>query len=236
MINGEKMLLYMTYKKLVALFDKRKQTTTNEINWLGEKKMAQAKTLTSKELNLLLLYVATRKHAARDRAIVLMTHWAGMRIGEVAATKIGDVLALDGTVKAEINLSVSQTKGKHARTVVLADKLRKELLVYLQQRFDTKHLMALAYTDNMKQPLFNTQKSTGFTANTLCYTMHMLYKAAGLEGASSHSGRRFFLSALSAKSVPLKVLMLLAGHRQAQTTMRYITTSKDDLRAAANLI
>ena len=236
MINGEKMLLYMTWQKLVGIMNKRKQTTTNEINWLGEKKMAQAKTLTSKELNLLLLYVATRKHAARDRAIVLMTHWAGMRIGEVAATKIGDVLALDGTVRSEINLSAAQTKGKHARTVVLADKLRKELLVYLQQRFDTKHLMALAYTDNMKQPLFNTQKSTGFTANTLCYTMHMLYKAAGLDGASSHSGRRSFLSALSAKAVPLKVLMELAGHRQAQTTMRYINVTTDMKRAAVELI
>lgn len=235
MINGEKMLLYMTYKKLVALFDKRKQTTANEINWLGDKKMAQAKTLTSKELNLLLLYVATRKHAARDRAIVLMTHWAGMRIGEVAATKIGDVLALDGTVKSEINLTAAQTKGKHARTVVLADKLRKELLMYLQQRFDTKHLMALAYTDNMKQPLFNTQKSTGFTANTLCYTMHMLYKAAGIEG-SSHSGRRSFLTLLSSKAVPLKVLMELAGHTQAQTTMRYISVTTDMKRAAVELV
>jgi integrase/recombinase XerD len=235
MINGEKMLLYMTYKKLVALFDKRKQTTANEINWLGEKKMAQAKTLTSKELNLLLLYVATRKHAARDRAIVLMTHWAGMRIGEVAATKIGDVLALDGNVRSEINLTAAQTKGKHARTVVLADKLRKELLMYLQQRFDTKHLMALAYTDNMKQPLFNTQKSTGFSANTLCYTMHMLYKAAGIEG-SSHSGRRSFLTLLSSKSVPLKVLMELAGHRQAQTTMRYINVTQDMKRAAVELV
>lgn len=215
--------------------NKRIHAATNETNWLGERKMAQAKTLTSKELNLLLLYVATRKHAARDRAIVLMTHWAGMRIGEVAATKIGDVLALDGTVKAEINLTAAQTKGKHARTVVLADKLRKELLVYLQQRFDTKHLMALAYTDNMKQPLFNTQKSTGFTANTLCYTMHMLYKAAGIEG-SSHSGRRSFLTNLSAKAVPLKVLMELAGHRQAQTTMRYINVTADMKRAAVELV
>jgi integrase/recombinase XerD len=236
MIIGEKMLLYMTYKKLVAILKKRKQTTANEINWLGDGKMAQAKTLTSKELNLLLLYVATRKHAARDRAIVLMTHWAGMRIGEVAATKIGDVLALDGTIKNEINLTAAQTKGKHARTVVLAEKLRKELHMYLQQRFDTKQLIAVTYTDKMQQPLFNTQKSKGFTANTLCYTMHMLYKAAGLEGASSHSGRRSFLSALSAKAVPLKVLMELAGHRQAQTTMRYISVTTDMKRAAVELV
>lgn len=225
-----------TWKKLVALLKKRKQTTANEINWLGEKKMAQARTLSDKELNLLLLYINTRKHAARDRAMVLMTHWAGMRIGEVAATKIGDVLENDGTIRFDINLTAAQTKGKHARKVVLADKLRKELLMYLQQRFDTKHLMALAYTGNMQQPLFSTQKRSGFDANTACYHMHMLYKKSGLENCSSHSGRRSFLTHLSSKLVPLKVLMELAGHRQAQTTMRYISINADDLRAAVELV
>lgn len=198
--------------------------------------MAQARTLNEKELNLLLLYINTTKHAARNRAMALMTFWGGMRIGEVAATKIGDVLATDGTIKTEIRLTAEQTKGKHARTVILADKLRKELLSYLQQRFNTKQLIALSYTDKMSKPLFNTQKREGFTANTACYHFHMLYKAAGLDGASSHSGRRSFLTHLSAKAVPLKVLMELAGHRQAQTTMRYINVTTDMKRAAVELI
>ncbi len=236
MINGEKMLLYMTYKKLVALFDKRKQTTANEINWLGDKKMAQARTLNDKELNLLLLYIQTRKHAVRDRCMVLMTFLSGARIKEVALTKVGDVLALDGTIKTEIRLTAEQTKGKHARTIVLADKLRKELLTYLQIRFDTKHLIAVTYTDNMKKPLFATQKREGFNANTACYHFHMLYKEFGLIGVSSHSGRRSFLTKLSAKGVPIKVLQELASHRSIQCTARYIDVTTDMKRAAANLI
>ena len=215
----------------------RKHTTANENHCLvGEFEMKQARTLNDKELNLLLLYISTRKHAARDRAIVACTFFGGMRIGEVAATKIKDVLAADGTIKYEINLTAEQTKGKYSRTVVLADKLRKEIQTYLQTRFDTKQLIALTYSEHINKPLFATQKSEGFSANTLCYTMHMLYKAAGLNGASSHSGRIFFLSSLSAKAVPLKVLMKLAGHRQAQTTMRYIHVTPDALRAAANLL
>ena len=198
--------------------------------------MSQARTLNEKELNLLLLYINTTKHAARNRAMALMTFWGGMRIGEVAATKIGDVLAADGTIKNEIRLTAEQTKGKHARTVILADKLRKELLNYLLQRFGTKQLIALSYTDKMGKALFNTQKREGFTANTACYHFHMLYKAAGLDGASSHSGRRSFLTHLSAKAVPLKVLMELAGHRQAQTTMRYINVTTDMKKAAVELI
>ena len=198
--------------------------------------MKQARVLNEKELNLLLLYINTRKHAARDRAIVLMTFFAGMRIGEVAATKIKDVLANDGTVKHEINLTAEQTKGRHARTVVLADKLRREIQTYLQTRFSTKELIALTYSDYSNKPLFATQKRAGFDANTLTYTMTMLYKAAGLNGASSHSGRRSFLTHLSAKAVPLKVLMTLVGHRQAQTTMRYIDVTTDMKRAAVALV
>lgn len=198
--------------------------------------MGQARTLNEKELKLLLLYISTKKHAARDRAMVLMTYWGGMRIGEVAATKIGDVLAVDGTIKHELRLTAAQTKGRHARTVVLADKLRKELLIYLQQRFGARQLIALSYTDYFNKPLFSTQKREGFTANTACYHFHMLYKSAGLTGASSHSGRRSFITQLSSKSVPLKVLMELAGHRQAQTTMRYVDVTMDMKKAAVELI
>jgi integrase/recombinase XerD len=231
------MNLLNTLQKLVGILKQRKYALATDKHWLKEQKMKQARTLNEKELNALLLYINTRKHAARDRAIVLMTFWGGMRIGEVATTRIKDVLASDGTIKHEINLTAEQTKGKYGRTVVLADKLRKELMYYLLTRFDKKELVALHYSDLINKPLFATQKSEGFNANTLTYTMHMLYKDAGfLDGASSHSGRRSFLTNLSAKSVPLKVLMELAGHRQAQTTMRYINVTSDMKRAAVELV
>lgn len=224
------------YRKLVALILKRKQTVPAEINWFGRRRMPQARTLTEKELKLLLLFVATRKHAARDRAMLLMTYWAGMRIAEVAATRIGDVLASDGTIKTDISLTREQTKGRRGRVVVLSEKLRKELRQYLASRFSTDKLCALAYTANMERPLFATQKRDGFSANTACYHFHMLYKAAGLDGCSSHSGRRSFLTNLSAKAVPLKVMMELAGHRQAQTTMRYVAVTPDMKKAAVELL
>ena len=231
------MNLLNTWHKLIGILKQRKYALTTDKHWLKEQKMKQARTLNEKELNALLLYINTRKHAARDRAIVLMTFWGGMRIGEVASTRIKDVLATDGTIKHEINLTAEQTKGKYGRTVVLADKLRKELTEYLLSRFDKKELVALHYSDLINKPLFATQRSEGFNANTLTYTMHMLYKDAGfLDGASSHSGRRSFLTNLSAKSVPLKVLMELAGHRQAQTTMRYINVTSDMKRAAVELV
>lgn len=231
------MQLLNTWQKLVGILKQRKYAATNDKHWFKGLKMKQARVLNEKELNALFRYVATRKYAARDRAILACTYFGGMRIGEVAELRIKDVLAADGTIKLEMNLTAEQTKGKYGRTVVLAEKLRKELMDYLLTRFDKKELIALTYSDLANKPLFTTQKSEGFSANTLTYTIHMLYKDAGfLDGASSHSGRRSFLTHLSSKSVPLKVLMELAGHRQAQTTMRYINVTQDMKRAAVELI
>jgi integrase/recombinase XerD len=231
------MLLNNTWEKLVGIINIRKYAVVIDKHWFRGRKMKQARVLNEKELNALFRYVATRKYATRDRAILACTYFGGMRIGEVAALSIKDILAADGTIKLEINLTAEQTKGKYGRTVVLAEKLRKELMDYLMTRFDKKELIALHYADAINKPFFTTQKSEGFSANTLTYTIHMLYKDAGfLDGASSHSGRRSFLTHLSTKSVPLKVLMELAGHRQAQTTMRYINVTQDMKRAAVELV
>ena len=53
--------------------------------------MAQAKTLTNIEIERLLSYINTRKYAARNRSMMLLTHWAGLRIGEVACLRWSDV-------------------------------------------------------------------------------------------------------------------------------------------------
>lgn len=197
--------------------------------------MKQARTLNDKELNLLLLYVKTRKYAARDRAILLLTYWGGMRIGEVAALKIKDVLAADGSINFEINLRKEQTKGRHGRTVVLANKLRKELKDYLLTKYTEKELLALTYSDLATTPLFTTQKREGFNANTLTYTISMLYKDAGLYGCSTHSGRRSFATKM-AQSISMRTLMDLLGHKNLQTTAKYCDVTTDMKRAAVELI
>jgi integrase/recombinase XerD len=94
--------------------------------------MSQAKILNSMELRRVLDYVATRKHAARNRAMLLLTHYAGMRVGEVANLRIYDVLNDSGTIKEEVRLKAEQTKGKYARTVYLNARCQKELSQYIK--------------------------------------------------------------------------------------------------------
>lgn len=45
----------------------------------------QAKVLSESELKRLLAIIAQRKHAARDRAAVMLSFYAGLRVGEIAA-------------------------------------------------------------------------------------------------------------------------------------------------------
>jgi len=144
--------------------------------------MAQAKTLTKEEMMRVLDYINTRRFAQRNRVMMLLTHLAGLRIGEVACLRWSDVMNLDGKVKDEIRLLPDMTKGRHARTVFVNIKLREELQAYAAQ----------AKCVDRSYPFFASQKSVkaGFSANSLAQTFALLYEGAGLEGASSHSGRR----------------------------------------------
>jgi integrase/recombinase XerD len=96
--------------------------------------MSQARVLTERELRKVMLYCAAHPHAARNKCMLLMTHHAGLRVGEVAALRLADVVAGDGTIRAEVHLSADQTKGNVGRTVLLPQKLRDELLAYLRAR------------------------------------------------------------------------------------------------------
>ena len=228
---------FLRRQKKVVQMKQRKHTFTRVNATFGEKKMAQARVLTEKELRKVLNFCNTQPHSARNKTMLLCTHMAGMRVGEVAALRICDVLALDGTVKEEIALSATQTKGSKARTVLVPKKLQDELTAYLQQRFGLSNLLAVTQTDTLRA-LFPTQKNPkrGFTANTLCQLFHKLYKDAHMSGATSHSGRRTFITKLADKGVGVRVLMALAGHKSIATTQRYIELNPTVMKAAVELI
>jgi integrase/recombinase XerD len=91
---------------------------------------------------------------------------------------------------------------------------------------------------NANRKFFYSQKHTsdGFTANTLTQFFHYLYRRVGIDGASSHSGRRTFATNIASKGVGIKVLQKLLGHKNIQTTSVYIYASDDMLRKAVELV
>ena len=188
--------------------------------------MKQAATLTERQLKQVLAHCATRQHAARDRAIVLTSFWAGLRAKEIAALTVADVTDADGQIKAEFVLAPAQTKGHKARRVFLNLKLQRELEIYLKSR----------KTRGSCQALFPTQKAQAFSANSLCQLFLKIYTESGITGASSHSGRRSLLTALAAKGVSVRVLQEIAGHSSIAITQRYIDVNDHQMRAAVELL
>jgi integrase/recombinase XerD len=186
----------------------------------------QAKTLKSEELKVLLAYVATRRHAVRDRAIVITSFLSGMRAHELASLRLGDVIGEGGRIRDEITLDASQTKGSHARRVFVNAKLKKELGSYIKEK---------CAGWKPSDPLFRSQKRRGFNANTMCQLFLNIYSECGIKGASSHSGRRTFITNLASKSVSVRVLAVLAGHSSISTTQRYIDVNDQQLRNAVEL-
>ena len=190
--------------------------------------MAQARALGAAEMEQVLEHVNAGRHAHRNRCFILLTHLAGLRVGEVASLRWMDVMTADGQIQDEVRLLPEMTKGKHARTVFISTRLRQEL----QQYADIYRRAA-----PLDCPLFYSQKGarSGFTANSLTQTIAKLYRGAGLDGATSHSGRRTFLTNLANKGTAIHLLRTLAGHRSISTTATYLYSSPTQLKAAVEL-
>ena len=155
--------------------------------------MAQAKTLTKVELKR--LFDVTRscsRYAERDLTMLQLTHYYGMRLGEVAALRIADVVDENYKVQSEIVLATAITKSKRARRIFVPRQMHRQLQRYVN---------TLSLTLTPDTYLFSTQKQSHFTANTAAKHLQRLYTQAAISGATSHSGRRTWLTELSSKGV-----------------------------------
>lgn len=116
-----------------------------------------------------------------------------------------------------------------SRDLPMADEsLREALIAYLEVR-----LKQDPYA-KPSDPLFLSQKGVAYSPNTLQKHMrYMLTEWAGVEGASSHSGRRTFATdIIHGQGKPVKVAQLLMGHKSAATTIIYTEPPEKELASA----
>jgi integrase/recombinase XerD len=187
--------------------------------------MKQAQVLSKSQLKTVMSIAKTSgKHSERNCLAIALSYYAGLRVKEVASLLISDIYTEEGQVKQFIFLSADKSKG-YSRTIVINKHLASKLKQYAQLIDITKR----------DKPLIASQKGK-FKPNALCQLFGRLYKAAGLENCTSHSGRRSFITNLAHKGVSAKVLMTLAGHQHLSTTQRYIDVNDNMLAAAVELI
>ncbi|SFM85003.1 integrase/recombinase XerD [Methylobacterium pseudosasicola] len=189
--------------------------------------MKQARVPTDAEFKRLVALVGQGRHGPRNRAALMLSYLAGLRVGEIAALRWGDLVDGEGRVREQLRLSAAVTKGGHARVVFMNARLRREIELFRA---------GLSAAPDLKAPVLITQKRTAFSANTLCQLMRNWYDQAALNGGSSHSGRRWFITRLADAGISPKAIMMLAGHRHLSTTQRYIDVNDEMMRAAVDVL
>jgi integrase/recombinase XerD len=101
--------------------------------------MAQATVLTDNEIRRVFRIIETTRHADRDRLAFVLSIYAGLRVGEIAALTISDVATQSGEARREIKLGAHQTKGSKGRRVVLSNRVRAEIDAHLRNRANHRH-------------------------------------------------------------------------------------------------
>ena len=188
--------------------------------------MAQASVLTDNDIRRVFRIIQTTRHADRNRLAFVLSIYAGMRVGEIAALKIGDVINQHGEARPEIKLDAHQTKGTKGRTVVLSTRIRREIAAYLKSQPE-RHL---------DTPLIISQRNRqAFSSLTLSMLFNEIYEIAGIR-TSSHSGRRTFATRLNAKGIGMRTIEKLMGHKHIGTTALYCDVSEDTLRNAVEVV
>jgi integrase/recombinase XerD len=74
------------------------------------------------------------------------------------------------------------------------------------------------------------------SANSLADLFRQIYKRAAIAGASSHSGRRWFMTERARAGVHPRIIQQRAGHSSLATTQRYIEVTPDQERTAVRAI
>jgi integrase len=174
----------------------------------------QAKILGSRDVADLLAFAECSRHPIRNRVIVLLSAKAGLRAGEIAGLTWDMVLDASGQIGTCIELRDHAAKKGSGRLIPMHLDLADALSVWRQA------------STGWSGHVVRSERGGPMAALSIVVWFKRAYAYLGLDGCSSHSGRRTFITR-AARLVheaggSLRDVQLLAGHRSIQTTQRYI--------------
>jgi integrase len=187
----------------------------------------RAKILSDDDLQDLLVYASATRNPSRNRVVVLLSAKAGLRAGEIANLTWDMVLDPGGAISTAIELRDHAAKKGSGRLIPMHKELRDGLATWRAAASGTG-------------PVIMSERGGPMTPISIVVWFARAYRAVGLNGCSSHSGRRTFITR-AARLVhkaggSLRDVQLLAGHRSIQTTQRYIDGDSDAQRKLVSLI
>jgi integrase len=187
----------------------------------------QAKILSEQQTRSLLVFASTSRNPRRNRLILLLSLKAGLRAGEIAKLTWDMVVGPTGEIGHVIELRDCAAKKRSGRLIPIHPSLRAALAAWRKLTTGTG-------------PVIQSERGGPMTPVSIVNWFAIAYRAVGLAGCSSHSGRRTFITR-AARLVhkaggSLRDVQLLAGHRSIQTTQRYIDGDTDAQRKLVSMI
>lgn len=184
----------------------------------------QAKKLRPEDIDRITHYIEVNSYSPEADLMKLhLTLHAGLRAKEVALLHLSDVTNPDGTTADYIRVRRTATKGKKRddRYIPVSPQLKETINAFRAKYPDSKWL-AVSHR-------WNTVRHQTIGATTRW--INKLYQRCGLEGCSSHSGRRSFLTNLT-RHIPhghsLVDVKEIAGHVSLETTQIYMEPAEDN--------
>lgn len=187
----------------------------------------RAKILSKEQAAALLSYVAQLRHPARNKVIALLSLRAGLRACEIAALSWPMVLDATGQVAGHLELRDHAAKQESGRVIPMHRHLKASLTEWLAQ-------------SDGQGAVIKSERGGHMRAGSIVKFFERAYRALRYVGASSHSGRRTFITR-AARLVhqaggSLRDVQILAGHREIGTTAIYIDGDSDAQRKLVSLL
>lgn len=171
------------------------------------------------------------RYPERDAAMFALSHFAGLRVGEIAQLDLEDILDAEDRLREVVTLT--RTKGGRKRELFLvAPALVAALNNHIAKISPVARNAVRAGTN--RHPLFLTKNRKPFSSVTASQLFRRFYREwTSMPGASGHSGRRGFITQLANQGFNLKHIAVLAGHRSVSTTAIYVESNPHLLREMA---
>jgi len=187
----------------------------------------QAKILSDANIDDLLLFAGTTRRPLRNKVMVLLSAKAGLRAGEIAHLTWDMVTNPSGDIGTIIELPDHAAKKGSGRKVPLHGDLRRALT----------ELRAVTQGTG---PVIASERGGPMAPQSIVVWFANAYRLIGLDGCSSHSGRRTFITRAARLAHhaggSLRDVQLWAGHRSIQTTQRYIDGDTEAQRKLVSMI
>lgn len=194
----------------------------------------QSKVLSDKQVETMLAYLSSRRNGIRNRVIFQLSAKAGLRSKEIACLQWSMVVTPDGLIGEAIHLTNVASKGQSGRVIPLNKGLRESLVGLWE------HEKGIPGFDISTGYVVRSERSPRTSSQSVVNMFQRWYTDLKYVGCSSHSGRRTFITNVSRKislvGGSLRDVQVMAGHRNLQTTQRYIDHDTDCQRKVVNLV